>query len=188
MSNTPTHVHAYIDHLIKVEGGYVNHKNDKGGETCWGITVEVARAFGYQGRMQDLSQATAKEIYLERYWIQPGFDKVNAIAPHVAQELFDTGVNMGTGTASKFLQRALNVLNNQGRDFPEIEADGALGKMTLHCLAEFLKRRGAPGSTVLWRMLNSQQGVRYIELSEKTRTQDDFQFGWQANRVGGAPA
>lgn len=177
------HVHAYIDALIEREGGYSDHKNDRGGETCWGITKEVARAFGYLGDMRDLPKDTARAIYLERFWIQPGFSKVDDLSGAIAEELFDTGVNMGTGVASRFLQRALNVLNGQGKHFPEISVDGHIGKMTVYCLSQFLASRGNKGAVALFRMLNGQQSVRYIELSESNRTQDDFQFGWQYNRV-----
>ena len=45
-------VERFLDDLIKREGGYVNNPNDKGGETCWGITVAVARANGYAGPMR----------------------------------------------------------------------------------------------------------------------------------------
>lgn len=178
-------VHAYIDDLIKREGGYVNHRSDKGGETNWGITVTVARAFGYTGAMVDLPRDTAFTIYLERFWIQPGFARIDPLSGAIAEELFDTGANMGPGVAARFLQRALNVLNNRGRDFPEIAVDGAIGKMTIYCLSEFLKRRGQRGELALFRMLNGQQSVRYMELSEANQTQDDFQFGWQYHRVAG---
>lgn len=181
------HVNAYIDELLIREGGYVDHPSDKGGPTNWGITEFVARAFGYTGSMRDLPRATAKEIYLKRYWQQPGYEKVNEVSPKLAEELFDTGVNMGTGMATMFLQRALNVLNQRATLFPDMRVDGALGNLTLAALQAFKAKRGDAGMTVLWRMLNGQQSVRYIELAESRESQEDFQFGWQAHRVGGAP-
>jgi lysozyme family protein len=63
------------------EGGYVNDPSDRGGETNHGVTVAVARAFGYRGAMRDLTKDTALEIYRARYWIQPGFDLIDAICP-----------------------------------------------------------------------------------------------------------
>ena len=36
-----------INEIIGVEGGYVNDPSDSGGETNFGITVAVARQFGY---------------------------------------------------------------------------------------------------------------------------------------------
>lgn len=38
-----------FDAVLGKEGGYVNHPDDKGGPTKWGITGKVARAHGYQG-------------------------------------------------------------------------------------------------------------------------------------------
>ncbi len=38
-----------FDAVLGKEGGYVNHPDDKGGQTKWGITGKVALAHGYQG-------------------------------------------------------------------------------------------------------------------------------------------
>ncbi len=172
-----------LDSLILKEGGYTNDPKDKGGETIWGITVAVARAFGYTGAMKDMTRDQAKVIYMERFWTQPKFDQVALLSPVVALEMFDTGVNMGTGVASKFLQRALNVLNNGGTIFPDIGMDGALGKMSLAALNAFITKRGMDGVKVLLAMLNGQQSVRYIEIAEGNPVQETYEFGWQLNRV-----
>jgi lysozyme family protein len=177
-------IDPYLDALIEREGGYVNHPDDKGGETNWGITIAVARAFGYHARMQDMPRSVAKQIYTERFWVQPHFDQVNDYSPLVAEELLDTGVNMGTAIAARFLQRALNVLNGQGKSYPDITVDGALGKMTIAALRAFLAARGKDGHVVLWKMMNAQQSVRYIEIAEANPSQESFQFGWQAQCVG----
>ena len=36
-----------FERLMKHEGGYVNHPNDPGGETMYGVTKRVANAQGY---------------------------------------------------------------------------------------------------------------------------------------------
>lgn len=169
--------------LVGREGKYNNHPDDKGGETMWGITHHVARAFGYTGPMADMPRSTAEAIYTERYWVQPRFDKVFTISPVIAEELLDTGVNMGPAIASRFLQRALNVLNQDDKLYPNIAVDGAIGRMTLAALSAYLSARGAGGVQVLLRMLNAQQSVRYIELAESDKAQESFVFGWQLNRV-----
>jgi lysozyme family protein len=173
-----------IDALIGREGAYSNNPNDAGGETMWGITVAEARANGYTGPMAAMPRSTAATIYLRKYVIKPGFDKVSAISPKVADELFDTGVNMGVDTASKFFQRALNVLNGQARDYPDIQVDGAIGAGTIAAFGALLKKRGLLGETVMLRALNCLQGARYIELAEGRSGNEDFEFGWLANRVG----
>jgi lysozyme family protein len=41
---------------------------------------------------------------------------------------------MGVGTASIFLQRSLNVLNRQARDYADIKVDGWIGTKTIAAL------------------------------------------------------
>lgn len=173
----------YIDGIIEREGGYVNHPADRGGPTNWGITEQVARAYGYHSPMQEMPQSVARQIYEERYWFAPRFDQIDAHSGAVAEELLDTGVNMGPGVAARFLQRALNVLNQEGKTYPDITVDGAIGRMTVASLRAYLSHRGKEGHLVLCRMLNAQQGVRYIEIAEGRASQEAFVFGWLATRV-----
>lgn len=167
-----------IDALIAREGRYSNNPADPGGETMWGITATVARANGYAGSMKDMPRDTATAIYTYQYWTLSRFDEVSKIDPFIAEELLDTGVNMGVATAGRFLQRALNVL------LPiSLTRDGVIGDMTLTALKSLLDARGVPGRLVLLRMLNAQQSVRYIELAEANPAQETFEYGWQLNRV-----
>jgi len=172
-----------LDVLIGKEGSYSNDPKDSGGATNWGITEFVARSFGYTGDMKDLPKGTAKEIYRQRYWVQPKFDKVFDISPEIAGELFDTGVNMGVATGSKFLQRALNVLNQEAKLFPNMTVDGSIGNMTLSSLKIYIDKRGTDGVKVLLRLLNAFQAVRYVEICEGKETQENFLYGWVLNRV-----
>src|SRR3546814_7985256 len=122
---------ALIDAVIDREGRYVNHPADRGGAPCWGITEAAARAEGHAGAMLDLPRADAASLYRRLYWLRPGFDKVALRASKIAAELFDTGVNMGTATATGFLQRALNALNRAARDYPDVVIDRAIGPRPL---------------------------------------------------------
>ncbi len=176
---------ALIDAVIDREGGYVNHPADRGGATRWGITEAVARAQGYVGAMRDLPRDEAVSIYRRLYWQRPAYDQVARRAPLIAAELFDTGVNMGTGTATGFLQRALNALNRAARDYPDIAVDREIGPRTLTALDAFLRVRGAGGETVLLRAIEALQGERYIALAERRPSQETFLYGWLANRIEG---
>lgn len=176
-------VDRLIEALIEVEGGYVNHPADKGGPTRWGVTEAVARDSGYTGAMADLPKSLARLVYRKRYWEAPGFDRVSQHAKAVAEELFDTGVNMGVGVAVAFLQRALNALNHRGSDWPELKIDKTIGPQTLKALELFLKLRGPAGQKVLLRALNALQGARYIELTEQRRANRAFTYGWLSKRV-----
>lgn len=177
-------VDALIDAVIDREGRYVNHPADRGGPTCWGITEAVARAQGYAGEMRTLPRAEAAAIYRRIYWLRPGYDRVGLRAPQIAAELFDTGVNMGTATATGFLQRALNALNRSARDYPDIAVDRDIGPRTLSALDAFLRVRGKGGETVLLRAMEARQGERYIALAERRPSQEAFLYGWLANRIG----
>jgi lysozyme family protein len=179
-------VNEYIDNLLRIEGGYVNDPADAGGETNWGITVAVARAYGYTGPMRDMPQATARAIYERRYWLEPRFDRIHAVAPAIAEELLDTGVNMGQGVAARFLQRALNVLNDQAKLYPDLTVDGQIGPMTVQALTRFLEARGIEGVRTLLATLNGLQAVRYIEICEAKPSQERFAYGWLSKRVAGA--
>jgi len=67
---------------------------------------------------------------------------------------------MGPTVAAQFLQRALNGLNNQGKDFADLLVDGSAGQKTRDALAVFLKKRGKEGERRL--LLNALQGERYM--------------------------
>lgn len=164
--------------ILGKEGGYVNNPNDKGGPTNWGITQAVARAHGYTGDMKDLSRQQALNILESDYWVGPRFNQVSEVSNAIAIELTDTGVNMGPSVSAKFLQRALNVFNNQGKLYPDIVADGQIGPRTITALQSFLATRSRDGEKVMLKALNSLQGARYIELAESRPANETFAYGW----------
>lgn len=176
---------ALVERLIGREGRYSNDPHDAGGETAFGITVKEARANGYAGRMIDMTRDQAKAIYRTKYWAKPGLYLIAPLAPAVAEELFDTGVNMGTGTAGIMFQRSLNALNRMGVDYADVRVDGAIGPATAKAFEAFLRRNGvAQGRLTMLKALNSLQGARYIELCEANADDETFLNGWLANRVG----
>jgi lysozyme family protein len=179
-------VDRLVEGLIEREGGYVNHAADKGGPTRFGITEAVARAHGYSGAMRDLPREEAAAIYKRLYWFRPRFDEVARRCPRVAEELFDTGANMGPAVAATFLQRSLTALNRNATDYPDLTPDGRIGEVTLRALDAFLAVRGGQGETVLLRALEALQGERYLRLAERRPANEAFLYGWLANRIGDA--
>jgi len=175
---------ALIDEVITREGGYSNHPADRGGPTNFGITQIVARSNGFMGDMRLLPRSVAETIYRRLYWEKPGYAFVAELAPMVAEELFDTAVNMGPGTASGFLQRALNALNRNEGDYPDLKVDQSIGAKTLAALGAFLHLRGEAGERVLLKALEALQGERYLALAESRRANEAFLYGWRANRIG----
>lgn len=177
-------IEQFLNDLIKREGGYVNNPADRGGATKYGITEAVARQSGYKGSMKDLPESLARDIYRKQYWTSPRFDQVNIINSPIAEELLDTGVNCGVGFAKPTLQRALNLLNNQGKGgWSDLSVDGVYGPATLSALKTFLAKRGKDGEKTLLKVLNILQGNRYIEICERNPSQEQFFYGWISNRV-----
>jgi lysozyme family protein len=107
-----------FDVLLGHEGTYSRHPDDPGGETMWGITRKVAMKEGYVGEMRLLPRDTAKAIYRRRYW---GALNLDALPDAIRFPLFDAAVNSGPEQAVKWLQRAVDVVD-----------DGILGPMTVH--------------------------------------------------------
>jgi lysozyme family protein len=176
-------IEEIINDIIKVEGGYVNDPSDLGGETCWGITKKVAIASGYTGEMKKLTKKKAYDIYYKNYVVEPNFHLVSNIDMSIAGEVVDTGVNMGQAVAGKFLQQALNALNDGGLRYKDVVVDGKVGPATVEALAAYLKGRGEPGRVVLLKALNCLQGARYIQLAEMRQQNERFVYGWISNRV-----
>ena len=132
-----------FDAILGKEGGYVNHPDDKGGPTNWGITQAVARAHGYSGDMRNLTRQQALDILTADYWTGPRFDLVSEVSPAIAAELCDTGVNMGPSVQTKWFQRWLNVFNIQGTPpnlFTEIHGDAFAPRNPLALKIDFVKR------------------------------------------------
>jgi lysozyme family protein len=172
-----------IDEIIRIEGGYVDDPNDSGGETKYGITVNVARNYGYRQDMKLFPRSLAFEIYSKIYWDSMRLDDIEKLSEKIAKELADTGVNMGTARAGEFLQRSLNVLNNRGELYADIVVDGDIGKKTIKTLKTFLDIRGVGGENVLHNMLNCLQGAFYVTLAERRTKDEAFVYGWFKNRV-----
>lgn len=81
-----------FDALIGNEGGYSNNPKDPGGETMWGVTARVARAYGYTGPMRDMPRDTAKTIAKQLYWNPLYLDQFDS---RVAFQIFDANYNGG---------------------------------------------------------------------------------------------
>lgn len=168
-----------INEIIRVEGGYINDPNDSGGATNFGITEAVARPY-FNGDMRDLPREIAVAIYTVQYWDKVRGDDIAALSEAVAEEVVDTGVNMSTTRAGKFLQRSLNVLNDRGRLYSDIQVDGNIGPGTISALTSYLNARD--GATLV-KMLNCLQGAFYVNLAERREKDEKFINGWFKNRV-----
>ena len=91
--------------MLAVEGGYTNDKNDKGGETTWGVTKDEARRNGYNGSMKNLTQDFAKRILEKDYYLKNRLNEVKN--DKVALSICDWSFNSGKW-ATKKAQVTLN--------------------------------------------------------------------------------
>jgi hypothetical protein len=64
----------------------------------------VARELGFASHRAALRRANTATIDRTDCSTRPDFDRIPALAPKVAAERFDTGANVGTGTAASFLR------------------------------------------------------------------------------------
>jgi len=119
-----------------------------------------------------------KLFYRRYYWNLFCGDDV--LDQQLANELFDTGVNMGVTRAVDFLQKALNILNRNESLYSDIEEDGKFGNETMKALNAYL---ATDGIGLLLKIINILQGMHYIEYARKNPKQERFMRGWM-NRVG----
>lgn len=169
---------------LGIEGGDSNHPKDRGGFTYKGISrrnwpnwegwelVDYLEK-GIQTNREKLIimlDTMVEDFYRLNFW-----DRISLTAitnQKIANELFDTGVNAHTKTAVTFLQKALNLLNQEGKLYPDIPVDGILGSKTL----DYTNKHPYPEA--LLKLLNGLQLAYYIAICEKDPTQEVFLRGW----------
>lgn len=111
-----------FDELILAEGGYVNDKDDAGGETYLGISrknnpkwvgwkvIDDEKKKGLKNITTRLKKDTAltnsaKFLYKQKYWDIMELDDIPS--QKIAHEIFDTAVNCGVKSAICIAQSLL---------------------------------------------------------------------------------
>lgn len=196
-----------------IEHGYVDVSTDMGGETINGISrihhptakvwtyvdvikkslpAEVNSLPGAKAKIIDIElnklpqfQAAVKEFYKKNYWDALFLDMVDNQS--IAEEMYDTAINQGVGTAGIYLQRCLNFLNRNGRSYPDIKEDGVVGQVTLGTLERYFEaysryEHGFAEKTLL-KALNGEQYLRYRSIVINRPDQEINFAGW-LRRIG----
>lgn len=172
---------AIIAALFTLEGGYVNHPNDPGGETNYGITKQVAAVNGYYGPMRDMPKEYAWSIYYDQYIRNPGYEPMEKYSPAVLEEMVDTAVNTGVSRSSTWFQKSLNSLNRGGKDYKSVTVDGKVGSSTIKAYSELQRVRGKQKACeVTIKLMDAQQAAHYMSLTKLS----DFTPGWISHRIG----
>lgn len=179
------------------EGGYVNDPIDEGGETYRGVTrrfhpdwpgwsiVDKHKASSPDDfrTLLDNDQKLyelVKQVYRRDYWNPIRGDEIPN--QHVANKVFDTGVNQGVARSVRYLQESLNLLNRNQNNYADIVVDGKLGDLTLATLKKFLQLEGDRPDYLL-KSLAVMQGSFYVDILRRKPDQQKFARGW-LNRVG----
>lgn len=184
MIEDPVFQVAFRDTLRK-EGVYSDHPNDAGGKTKYGVTEKVARRFGYQGDMIDLSLDFAQKIYYEQYYLKLGLHNMTYRANHstrttvhdrMARKLFDMAVNIGVTRTAKIFQRCINLLNRAEKDSKNLIVDGVIGRGTLSAYFQFDE---LTLEQYIPRLLVAYQMRHYIWCCEESNENNEhFIRGW----------
>lgn len=139
--------------LMKHEGGLVDHPDDPGGLTKYGISKRAYPTLD----IANLTLEHAAQIYRHDYWGPAGCD---AVPEALRMDLFDMAVNSGVRAAVRCLQRAAGET-----------ADGVLGPKTLQAIQTI------PSSRLIARF-NAER----LEFMTSLPTWASFSKGW-ARRI-----
>ncbi|WHO37891.1 glycosyl hydrolase 108 family protein [Sphingobium sp. AP49] len=170
------------------EGGYVNRKDDPGGETMRGVTKGVAREEGYKGAMiafpkqcDDQTPVCSDKVYFERFMQRPGYLPIIAASPAVGEELVNSAVNFGPARPSAWLQQSVNALCPAAR----LKVDARVGAGTQQAFASCRQSLGKVSFCL--RMLDQMDGRQKAEYDRLVRVNprlNVFYRGWVNKRIG----
>lgn len=165
MSKTKTTFDIAIERTLRWEGGYVNHPNDPGGETNFGISKRSYPTVN----IKELTLDAAKEIYRKDYWLKE-YEELPFL---VAIKVFDMAVNMGHQQANRLLQVSTNhILQSQ-----PIAVDGFIGPKTLAAIESI------EDTQLLLREIRAQQAKFYATLAINNPARRTFLLGWMRRAV-----
>ncbi|MBQ2289976.1 MAG: hypothetical protein II249_04830 [Bacteroidaceae bacterium] len=163
---------SIIGKNLEHEGGYVNNKNDRGGETKYGITNPFMEEYKYAlpGEkaipIRDLTVDDAKLLYKamwDRYNLGYIRDK------NLAYVIYDYMINSYAGTAARRVQE---ILNTRGA---ALKVDGQIGEKSLNAIHN---------SDYKWLVdeILKNRHHHYREQVKDDYTQHEFYAGWM-NRL-----
>jgi lysozyme family protein len=126
-----------IKDVMYNEGGYVNHKSDKGGATNYGISLRFLKSLGAVGDInkdgivdkndiKELKKEQAKEIYKVEWWKRHKYNRIKNI--RIATKVLDMSINLGAFNAHCILQKSLNNYGNK------LKVDGIIGIETIEAI------------------------------------------------------
>jgi len=168
--------------LFDLEGGFVDHVDDLGGATNWGITEALARSYGYVGPMADLPVDSALVIAYSEFWTPLQLDEIATVDDpeymSVAFQIYKLGFHAGRGRAVATFQRCLNVLNQSERLYDDIQVDGGMGRRSLRAFRAYRNAFGAEGVEPMSVCIDGLTVAFYVRISEARPQNESFTRGW----------
>ena len=175
MSNIPEKVMKIIEETVRVEGGFVNDPDDRGGATNMGVTQETYSNFigrkATVDEIENMQLSEAVEIYYQNYW-QAG--KVDLLPEHLQHAYFDLLVQHGPRNAGRILQQAAvnrGLLDESGVD--GIVGSGTRAAVQSLTLDDLMTERAVFYSNLIF------DGSSYRKRTNQTK----YIRGWMNNRV-----
>lgn len=190
MAELKSPFNEWIEKLLNVEGGYSNRLNDRGGETIFGITRKLALYWKqrdlpalamWNGEMREFHLDMAVAIYRQEFWVPLRLERLARWNKPIAFEIGDSAVNCGRKSAVLFLQRALNLLNWNGRRWIDVKEDGDLGEITIGVVERIQDK---DRQRQLLRALDGEQYSHYAALTRADPSQEENFAGWLDKRIG----
>lgn len=160
--------------VLKWEGGYSPPQVGDPNPTNYGIIQKVYDDWRKKRNLppkpvKDITLNEVQQIYWERYWLPI---KGDVLPVPLDLAVFDTGVNMGVGTAIKLLQRAINDCLPQDK---WIKVDGLWSPTIVH------HANNLPLKPLIDKFL-TRRIDRYHAIAKANPAKKRFLKGW-LNRV-----
>jgi lysozyme family protein len=154
-----------LDYLLEEEGGWSNHKDDRGGATMYGVTQATydgyRRAKSLPKRsVRQIEHSEARELYDTMYWRAAS---CHLLPWPISYLTFDAAVNSGPSRAVRWTQAGLGV-----------SPDGKIGTKTLEAARATLE---AGDGARLYAIVDAR--VQFLSALVKSKpTQLAFLLGW----------
>jgi lysozyme family protein len=167
--------------IVEREGGFVDHPDDPGGATKYGVTIHTMRRLGLDldgdGDIDtaDVRRVTidrATDLFIDHYFRRPGIDR---LPPDLQPGVFDMQVNAGDA-AGRLLQGLLNRADGAG-----LVVDGVIGPATAEAAARAQDRMGdllADAYAIERREFYYRLADRRPKLRAFARRRDGGKGGW----------
>lgn len=154
---------AAVQIVLQHEGGLVDDPADPGGLTNYGISIRDYPELGRDG-ITNMTRERAASIYQTDWWMRY---RLWCLPDPVAGKMLDLAVNMGIGSATRCLQRALNA----GQ--ATVIVDGVIGPSTLSAAR-------ADDPQALMDRLRREAARHYESIVASNPNLERFAKGWQS--------